>query len=322
MTATVEINHADETSPFIAVEHHLDQPARHTERFGGNRKVGLGEHTLERSKLLAVVVRVDDHLLDQLVEFGIGPLRHKCHGRPPKRMPRTALRFYRFFYRMPMDGTERRRNPIMDGYVARKGNRWYAVIYHGLDPVTGREQRTWHAAGTDRAAAEKLARKLAKETVGRDDGNRSLTFGAYLTQRWLPAKKIELAPTTFHGYQRIVHLHVLPSLGTTKIRSLTPDHLEALYSRKLAPTDGARPLSRKSVLEIHTVIRGALSDALGTRHHQPERRLRRPSTDDTQRPAGRTASLGRRAATHVPAGRGRSPAVRRVQAERSNRDAT
>jgi integrase len=150
----------------------------------------------------------------------------------------------------------------MDGYVARKGNRWYAVIYHGLDPVTGREQRTWHAAGTDRAAAEKLARKLAKETVGRDDGNRSLTFGAYLTQRWLPAKKIELAPTTFHGYQRIVHLHVLPSLGTTKIRSLTPDHLEALYSRKLTPTDGARPLSRKSVLEIHTVIRGALSDAL------------------------------------------------------------
>jgi hypothetical protein len=63
----------------------------------------------------------------------------------------------------------------MDGYIARKGNRWYAVIDHGLDPVTGREQRTWHAAGTDRAAAERLARKLAKETIGRDDGNRSLT---------------------------------------------------------------------------------------------------------------------------------------------------
>lgn len=149
----------------------------------------------------------------------------------------------------------------MDGYVARKGNRWYAV-YHGLDPVTGREQRTWHAAGTDREAAGRLARKLAKETVGRDDGNRSLTFGAYLTQRWLPAKKIELALTTFHGYQRIVHLHVLPSLGATKIRRLTPDQLEALYARKLAPTDGSRPLSRKSVLEIHAVIRGALGDAL------------------------------------------------------------
>ncbi len=150
----------------------------------------------------------------------------------------------------------------MDGYIARKGNRWYAVIYHGLDPVTGREQRTWHAAGTDRAAAERLARKLATETVGRDDGNRSLTFGAYLTQRWLPGKKVELASTTFAGYRRLVERHILPTLGGVKIRRLTPDQLEQLYAAKLAPTDGSRQLSRKSVLEIHVVIRSALGDAL------------------------------------------------------------
>ena len=41
----------------------------------------------------------------------------------------------------------------MKGYVANKGNRWYAVIYQGLDPVTGRERRDWHAAGTSRADA-------------------------------------------------------------------------------------------------------------------------------------------------------------------------
>jgi hypothetical protein len=35
----------------------------------------------------------------------------------------------------------------MKGYVARKGGRWYAVIYEGLDPITGREHRSWHAAG-------------------------------------------------------------------------------------------------------------------------------------------------------------------------------
>jgi len=27
----------------------------------------------------------------------------------------------------------------MRGYVARKGDRWYAVIYEGMDPVSGRE---------------------------------------------------------------------------------------------------------------------------------------------------------------------------------------
>ena len=38
----------------------------------------------------------------------------------------------------------------MKGYVTKKGARWYAVIYEGLDPVTGREQRRWHAAGNSR----------------------------------------------------------------------------------------------------------------------------------------------------------------------------
>lgn len=100
----------------------------------------------------------------------------------------------------------------MDGYVARKGNRWYAVIYEGLDPVTGRETRRWRSAGTDKEAAEKLARRLARELSGPNDRGRGLTFGAYLTQTWLPAKRIELRPTTFNGYRRIVNRHVLPAL--------------------------------------------------------------------------------------------------------------
>jgi len=69
----------------------------------------------------------------------------------------------------------------MKGYVARKGDRWYAVIYEGLDPVTGRERRSWHAAGTERADAERLAARLAGERNGPDNEARSLSFGAYLT---------------------------------------------------------------------------------------------------------------------------------------------
>ena len=30
----------------------------------------------------------------------------------------------------------------MDGHVARKRDRYYAVIYEGLDPVTGKEHRS------------------------------------------------------------------------------------------------------------------------------------------------------------------------------------
>jgi hypothetical protein len=50
----------------------------------------------------------------------------------------------------------------MKGYVARKGNQHYAVIYEGLDPVSGRERRRWHPAGPDRAEAEALCWRSTK----------------------------------------------------------------------------------------------------------------------------------------------------------------
>jgi integrase len=150
----------------------------------------------------------------------------------------------------------------MKGYVAKKGNRWYAVIYQGLDPVTGHERRSWHAAGTSRADAVKLAERLAANCNGRNDEARSLTFGAYLVRQWLPGKRLVLAPTTYAGYQRNVERHILPTLGRIGLRRLRPTHLESLYESLLHPADGSSGLAPKTVYEIHLVIRGALTDAV------------------------------------------------------------
>ena len=104
----------------------------------------------------------------------------------------------------------------MKGYVRQRRGRYYAVIYEGRDPVTGKERRSWHPAGTDRAEAERLAARLAAEESVRIDAARSLTFGAYLTGQWLPAKKLQLATSTYRGYERNVQLHVLPAFGTDR----------------------------------------------------------------------------------------------------------
>ncbi len=66
----------------------------------------------------------------------------------------------------------------MNGYVAQRRGRFYAAIYEGRDPVTGKEIRRWHPAGTDRAKAEKVAARLAAAESKRVDAVRSLTFGA------------------------------------------------------------------------------------------------------------------------------------------------
>jgi hypothetical protein len=86
--------------------------------------------------------------------------------------------------------------------MARKGDSWYAVIYEGLDPVTGKERRLWHPAGSSREDAELLAGSLAAELNGCNDEVRALTFRAYLTERWLAGKRLALAASTWDGYRR------------------------------------------------------------------------------------------------------------------------
>ena len=149
----------------------------------------------------------------------------------------------------------------MSGYIAQRRGRFYVVIYEGVDPVTGKERRTWHPAGDDRDGAERLAKKLGADKARRDDTRRPLTFGTYLTTQWLPAKKLHLATSTYRGYQRNVHRHIIPTLGRVQLRRLRFQQIEALYDMLLHPNEGTG-LSPKTVYEIHLRIRGALDDAV------------------------------------------------------------
>jgi len=209
----------------------------------------------------------------------------------------------------------------MRGYVARKGDRWYAVVYEGLDPVTGKERRRWHPAGTTREDAEQLAARLAAELNGRNNKVRSLTFGAYLTGQWLPGKRINLAQSTWDGYRRKIDRHILPAISHLQIRRLRAHHLEKLYDRMLHPTDDRRALAPKTVLE-------------GAPHHQrcPQRRGESGTGQQERGPGsprsetaidteGGTASLDSPTATGVSAGCSWSSAVSRLLGARRHRDA-
>ena len=152
----------------------------------------------------------------------------------------------------------------MRGYVAQRRNRFYAVIYEGIDPITGRERRRWHPAGTDREQAKELATALAAAQSQRIDGRRvGPTFGVYLTMKWLPAKQLTLRPSTWDGYRRLIELHVLPHLGRVPLRHLRAEHLDRLYATLLerGRCDGGGGLDIKTVHEVHIVIRRALRDA-------------------------------------------------------------
>ena len=153
----------------------------------------------------------------------------------------------------------------MQGYVVRKGNQHYAVIYEGLDPLTGRERRRWHPAGADRAVAEQFASKLAADwTRDRSPRRSSLTVAVYLTQRWLPANQARLKPSTWAGYARNIQLHVIPRIGRVPLRHLRPDHIERMYAELSVDGNHSRAggLDEKTIVEIHQMLRRALGDAV------------------------------------------------------------
>ena len=154
----------------------------------------------------------------------------------------------------------------MRGHIANKGNRYYVVIYEGVDSSTGKPKRRWHAAGETRAEAEKLLAELVKRVHDGDyRAPDKITVGDYLLHRWLPAKQTRLKPTTAGVYERNIRLHINPNIGQIPLQKLQPEDLDGLYAKLLS--DGKRNgkdggLSARSVRAVHTTIQSALSDAV------------------------------------------------------------
>ncbi|HVM15416.1 MAG TPA: tyrosine-type recombinase/integrase [Egibacteraceae bacterium] len=144
------------------------------------------------------------------------------------------------------------------GYAVKKRNRWYAVVYEGLDPLTGRDRRRWHPA-VDEADARRVAASLRPPARSAAHG---MTLARFMRERWLPGREGRLRPTTAFRYWGMTERYILPRLGRVPVRRLTVTHLIDLYAalRRDGRQDGA-PLAPKTVLNVHQILRTALGDA-------------------------------------------------------------
>lgn len=142
----------------------------------------------------------------------------------------------------------------MRGYVAQRRNRFYAAIYEGTDPITGRERCRWHPAGTDRAQAGALAARLAAGHGG-DARRVGPTLGVYLTRDWLPTKQLALRPSTWDSYRRNIELHILPTSVASRSVTSAPNISNAstrACSRPVASTTAVVSTQRPSSRSIES----------------------------------------------------------------------
>ncbi len=131
----------------------------------------------------------------------------------------------------------------------RPDGRWCAQV--SLD---GR--RLTHYAKTQRQCREWLKTTLAQVDEGLTIEGARATLGEYL-EKWLETVKPSLRPKTWKQYSQIVRQHIIPQLGSIKLKDLRPDHIQSHYTARQAAGAGVR-----TVRLTHAILHHALAQAL------------------------------------------------------------
>ena len=162
----------------------------------------------------------------------------------------------------------------MAGSIEKRGTGTYRLVYFcskNLDGSPARHTKTVHC--TKKEAKLELAKFVADVEKGNVIEGNSITFEEF-TEIWkrdYGAK--ELAPTPYSRYVAILNTRILPYFGKFKLDKIKPTDIMKFYDmlendtqiKRLKNNKGERlkkPLSRKTILEHHRLLRAMLHRAV------------------------------------------------------------
>lgn len=135
------------------------------------------------------------------------------------------------------------------GISRRKDGRWEGRYY-----VEGKRRVVY--GKTRKEVAEKLAKAIAEQKVAPAFEPSNITVREFFTQ-YEDAARHTMKRRSFETYLDIARLHLLPAFGTLKLKDLTREPVQRLYSQK---RDAG--LSAARVRRIHGVLSSALNHAV------------------------------------------------------------
>lgn len=162
----------------------------------------------------------------------------------------------------------------MAGSIEKRGkNSYRLIVCHGfnLDGKPIRHTKTVH--GTKVQAKIELAKFVAEVEQGTVIEGKSITFKEF-TEIWKrDYGSKELAPSTYRRYLGMLESRILPYLGHFKLDKIKPTDIMKFYDmldkdtqiRRVKYNNGYRtlkPLSQKTILEHHRLIRAMLHRAV------------------------------------------------------------
>ncbi len=154
--------------------------------------------------------------------------------------------------------------PQERAYVVEKAGLHYAVIYEGLNPITGGER--WLMATLWRSGRGSDARLPARSAEGpRAEGRFQHDPGRLPPRPLATGSGGGALADDLRPVRQIGRALPAPPLGHVQLRQVHPEQLTSPY-RRLA-VDGGRagePLAAKTILNLHQLVRAALQSAVTT----------------------------------------------------------
>jgi integrase len=152
-----------------------------------------------------------------------------------------------------------------EGSIFKRPNgTWTGQITIGTDPETGKLKRMSFSGKTRKEVKDKMTAAMADMQRGTFVEPNDLTIEQWLNMWLYDYMKPHLRPSTWSSYEMIIRLYITPRIGTIFLKNLQPEQLQLFYNDLLESgrADGKGGLSNKTVREVHSVIHGALKQAV------------------------------------------------------------
>lgn len=157
------------------------------------------------------------------------------------------------------------RDFVMRGSVIKRGKSWTVVIELAADPETGKRRQRWHSGYRTRKEAERARVNLLGKLDTGTYVEKSRQPLSEFIEEWFPTIEDKVRPATLYSYERNLHLHVIPYIGSMPMQSIDGGTLDGLYAE--LRKSGSRHhrgggLSGRSVRYVHTILHRVFRDAV------------------------------------------------------------
>jgi integrase len=174
----------------------------------------------------------------------------------------------------------KRRSPGDGGLFKRGDGMWTGSVE--IPSVDGKRRQKRVYAKDFKSAKAKLDELRAEVAKGIIPVSSTTTVGVWLRYWCDEIKKPHVRPNTYDWYDEAIRLHIVPHIGTKKLRHLTPQHVREMLAKANTPANAQRAWKTLRMALADAITEGLIGRNVAEAVNRPEhlKRTRGALTSD------------------------------------------